>query len=177
MIRRLQPASTPAPSRADRETRSQVSPTVLWRCPRRRSPGRAHTERGAAAVEVALLAPVVLLMVAMMVAGVRVWFARAAVTDAAQAGARAASLERSASAAQGAGRAMILASLDDVPCASHAASIDTSGFSVTVGQPASVRAQVTCAVDLADLIGFGIPGSLSVEASAVSPLDTYRRRQ
>lgn len=138
---------------------------------------RDHTERGAAAVEIALLAPLVLLVVAVMVGGVRVWFARAAVTDAAQSGARAASIERAAPVARSKGQAMAMRGLTGVPCASRSVTVDVSGFAIAVGQPASIRADVTCAVDLADLVGFGIPGSLTVEASAVSPLDTYRRRQ
>lgn len=134
-------------------------------------------DRGAVAVEVALLAPVILLVIAVMVAGVRVWFARAAVTDAAQSGARAASLERSAATARTHGQTVALEGLEDVPCTARSADLDVTGFAVAVGQPASVRARVTCAVELAHLVGFGIPGSFTVEASAVSSLDTYRRRQ
>ncbi|MDO5498125.1 MAG: TadE/TadG family type IV pilus assembly protein [Propionibacteriaceae bacterium] len=135
-----------------------------------------RNERGAAAVEIAILTPVVLLVVAVMVAGARVWLARAAVSDAASSGARAATLEYTAQAAQQRGRAIALDGLVDVPCATRAVTLNTSGFAIAVGQPANVTAHVTCVVDLADLVGFGIPGSITVEASAVSALDTYRRR-
>lgn len=136
-----------------------------------------RSERGAAATELALLAPVVLLVVALMVAGARVWFARAAVTDAAYAAARAATLEHSAGPARASGEAVARAGLEGVPCATHTLVLDTSGFAVAVGQPARVTASVTCAVELADLFGLGIPGSLTVGASSASALDTYRRRE
>lgn len=136
-----------------------------------------RSDRGAAATEVALLVPVVLLVMAVMVGGARVWFARAAVTDAAQAAARAATLERSAGQARAAGEMVATTVLTDVPCASHSLVLDTAGFAVPVGNPAQIRATITCSVNLADLAGMGIPGTLTVTASAASALDTYRRRQ
>lgn len=138
---------------------------------------RERSERGAAATELALLAPVVLLVVAMMVAGARVWFTRAAVTDAAQSAARAATLEHAAGPARASGQAMARSGLADVPCATTTIVVDTSGFAVAVGQPARVTASITCAVELADLFGLRIPGSITVEAASSSTLDTYRRRR
>lgn len=135
------------------------------------------SERGAAAVELALLAPVVLLVVAVMVGGVRVWFVRGAVTDAAYAAARAATLEHAPAAAQARGDAAARAGLADVPCADPAIAIDTSGFAVAVGQPAAVTASISCAVRLGDLVGLGAPGAITVAATSTSVLDTYRRRQ
>lgn len=143
----------------------------------RRAARPESAERGAAATEIALLAPLVLLVVAVMVGGARVWLARAAVTDAAHSGARAATLQHAAGPARAQGEAIARTGLVGVPCATQAVSIDTSGFAIMVGQPAKVTAQVTCVVDLADLIGFGIPGSITVEATSVSALDTYRRRE
>jgi Flp pilus assembly protein TadG len=138
---------------------------------------RRRTERGAAATEIVLLAPVVMLVIAVMVGGARVWFARAAVTDAAYASARAATLERSAGPARRAGEAAAAAALADVPCSSYTVALDTAGFAVPVGNPAQVRAQISCSVNLADLFGLTIPGTFLVEASSASALDTYRRRQ
>lgn len=136
-----------------------------------------RSERGAAAAELALLAPLVLLVVALMVAGARVWFTRAAVTDAAHAAARAATLEHSAGRARVSGEAIARAGLAGVPCTTHTVVLDISGFAVAVGQPARVTASITCDVEFADLFGLGIPGSLTVEASSASALDTYRRRE
>ena len=138
---------------------------------------RTGSERGAAATEVVLLAPIVMLVVAMLVGGARLWLARAAVTAAAQAGARAATLEYSAGAASLSGAAAAEAGLDGVPCATSAVAIDASGYAVAVGHPAAVTATVSCAVPLGDLFGLGLPGSITVEATNVSVLDSYRRRQ
>lgn len=138
---------------------------------------RERSERGAAATELALLAPAVLLVVALMVAGARVWFARAAVTDAAQSAARAATLEHAVGPARASGLAMARAGLADVPCATTRIVVDTAGYAVAVGQPAQVTTSIACVVELGDLFGLGIPGSVTVEATGVSALDTYRRRQ
>lgn len=138
---------------------------------------RRRTERGAAAAELAILAPVVIMVIALMVGGARVWFARAAVTDTAYATARAATLERNAASAQASAQSLAAAALADVPCAGHTVTIETAGFAAPVGTPAQIRARITCTVDLADLFGLALPGSLTVEASAASALDTYRSRQ
>ncbi len=141
------------------------------------APGVTHRDLGATATELALLAPVILLVMAVMVGGARVWLARAAVADAAQSAARAASLEYSAGPAGAQGRAIGLAALTDVPCARRAVAIDAAGFGVAVGMPATVSAQVTCVVELGDLVGFGLPGTITVQADGHAALDTYRRRR
>ncbi len=51
----------------------------------------ACDQRGAAAVELALLVPALLLVLGLLVAGGRLWFARTTVNEAAQTAARAAS--------------------------------------------------------------------------------------
>ena len=64
----------------------------------------APNQRGAATVELTLLVPALLLVVGLLVAGGRLWFARTTVNEAAQTAARAASLSRSANAAATAGQ-------------------------------------------------------------------------
>ena len=55
--------------------------------------------------------------------------------------------------------------------------MDTTGFSVPVGEPAQVSATVTCAVRLSDLTAVpGMPGSRALTATFTSPLDPYRAR-
>jgi hypothetical protein len=55
--------------------------------------------------------------------------------------------------------------------------VDTTGFSVPVGEPAQVSATVTCAVRLSDLTAVpGMPGSRALTATFTSPLDPYRAR-
>ena len=55
---------------------------------------RLRDQRGAAAVELTLLVPALLLTLGLLVAGGRPWFARTTVNEAAQTAARAASLAR-----------------------------------------------------------------------------------
>jgi hypothetical protein len=64
----------------------------------------------------------------------------------------------------------------DLQCSSVQVDVETAGFAVPVGLPAHVRATVTCVVRLSDLALPGFPGSRTVTATAVSPLDTYRER-
>jgi hypothetical protein len=53
--------------------------------------------------------------------------------------------------------------------------VDTSGFSRPPGQAAQVIAEVSCTLDLADLVP-GIPGQRQITARTASVLDTYRSR-
>lgn len=56
-------------------------------------------------------------------------------------------------------------------------SVDTAGFAVPVGTPATVSATVVCQVWLADLTPIpAMPGQVTIEATMQSPLDTYRGR-
>ena len=135
-------------------------------------------ERGAAAVELTLVVPALVVMLGLMIAGGRVWFARTTVTEAAAAGARAASLARSATAASADGREAAHQSLRTagLRCSDTSVSIDTSGFGVEVGTPASVTAEVSCVVGFGDVAIPGLPGQIVLRSERVSALDTYRSR-
>ncbi|GAB3708257.1 TadE/TadG family type IV pilus assembly protein [Mariniluteicoccus flavus] len=136
-------------------------------------------ERGAASVEALVLVPVLLLVVACLVAGARVWFARSVVADAAHAGARAATLERSAPAAGVRARAVVAESLrtQGMRCADQHVQVDVGGFAAAVGQPARVRVDVSCRVPLGDLVGLAVPGKIDARGSGVSALDSFRERR
>ena len=136
-------------------------------------------ERGlAAAVEFTLLVPALVLMLGLMIAGGRVWFARTTVVEAAQTGARAASLARTPSAADRDGREAARQSLSTggLDCASTSVRIDTSGFGIAVGTPASVAAEVACVVSFDDILLPGTPGTIRLSGQRSSALDTYRSR-
>ena len=135
-------------------------------------------ERGALAAELAVVIPVLILMLGMIIAGGRLWFARTTVVEAAQTAARAASLERSAGQASSAGREAGARSMSTagLNCATSSISVDTAAFGVPVGVPATVSATVHCTVRLADL-GFPLlPGSTDLTGRASTALDTYRGR-
>ena len=137
-----------------------------------------RTEQGSATVELALLVPAVLLILGLLVAGGRVWFARTTVTEAANAASRAASLARSAGEAATAGRSAAEQSLSTggLRCAGTAITINTAAFGVPVGTPATVTSTVRCRVSFSDLLLPGTPGSINLSASGASALDTYRSR-
>lgn len=132
-------------------------------------------QRGSAAVETVLLVPVMLLFVALMVAGARLHLARAEVTDAASTGARAASLQYSAGAAERAARAQVHRELHST--CDPMTEVNTAGFARPVGTPAEVRVRVRCDVFFDDVILPGMPGRITVESEFGSVLDTYRRRR
>lgn len=134
-------------------------------------------ERGSASMEAAIVLTAFMVFILMVIAAGRVSDARTAVQTAASAGARAASLERSAGAARSAAAGVAAASLnnDSVPC-NASVSTATGGFSVEVGQPAQVSTTVRCSVSLGDLLVPGLPGSVSLSATQSSVLDRYRER-
>lgn len=139
---------------------------------------RVRSERGSASVELVIVVPALVIMLGLLVAGGRLWFARATIVEAAESAARAASLARSAGEAHGAGGRAAERTLatDGLTCGSDAVSIDTGAFAVPVGTPATVTTSVTCRVLFADLALPGMPGSIIVTARGAAALDTYRAR-
>lgn len=135
-------------------------------------------ERGSATVELTLLVPALVLVLGLLVAGGRLWFARTTVVEAAQTGARAASLARTAGAAAAEGREAATASLATagLRCDDTSVQIQTAAFAVPVGTPATVRSTVACRVPLADISLPGLPGSVSLTGTGAAALDTYRSR-
>ncbi len=132
-----------------------------------------RAERGSAAAELTLLAPV-LVMVLVLVAVVahRVVDARLRLDSAAHQAARAASIERSAAGAERAAGDLAAAVLGPAgpSCADLAVTTDTPGF--RAGGTVSVT--VTCSVDLTGGLLLGVPGRTDVTATVTEPLDTFR---
>ncbi|WP_152186795.1 TadE family protein [Segeticoccus rhizosphaerae] len=135
-------------------------------------------DRGSAAIEAAIGVPAFMMFVLLIVFGGRVTMARQAVASAAADAARSASISRTQPDANSAATGAASTSLanQSVGCTSTHVSVDTTGFAAVVGTPASVRATVTCTVDLSNLSAPGIPGSMTITESMTSPLDTYRER-
>lgn len=136
------------------------------------------SERGAAALEFAIVVPALGLLIAMTIGTARVWYAHTVVEQIASTSARAASLEHTPSAARAAAEriAREQASTRGLNCAALSVDVDVRGFQVPVGQPAQVRSRVACSVPLGDLIVPGWPGQWGLDAEATSVLDRYRRR-
>jgi hypothetical protein len=118
------------------------------------------------------------LMLGLLVAGGRLWFARTTVNEAAHTAARAASLARSASAATTVGRDAGTQSLATagLHCRSTSTLINTAAFGVPVGTPSTVTSTVSCVVDFSDVLLPGWPGSIELTGRGSAALDTYRSR-
>ena len=137
-----------------------------------------RNQRGAAAVELTLLVPALLLMLGLLVAGGRLWFARTTVNEAAQTAARAASLARSTYAATTAGREAGAQSMETagLRCRSTSVLINTAAFGTPAGTPSTVTSTITCNVDFSDVMLPGWPGSVELTGRGSAALDTYRSR-
>jgi Flp pilus assembly protein TadG len=140
--------------------------------------GRAHDDGGSASLEFVILAPTFLALLGLLILAGRLALARNSVEEAADEAARSASIARTASGARSAAAEGVRRALaeQDLRCSTVGVTVDTTGFTVPVGLPARVQATVTCVVRLSDLALQGFPGSRTVTATAVSPLDTYRER-
>ncbi|WP_448060639.1 TadE/TadG family type IV pilus assembly protein [Cellulomonas hominis] len=146
--------------------------------PCRRTPADPDRERGSASLELAILAPALLLLLGLVALAGRVQVAAGAVEHAATSAAREASLARTADGAQSTATATAVRDLEgqDIRCASSSVTVDTSGFGAPLGQSATVSASVTCTVSFADLAVPGLPGSRTMTATATSPIDRFRAR-
>jgi Flp pilus assembly protein TadG len=144
----------------------------------RRRRDRRRPDRGSSTVELVLLAPGFLLLFGLAVLGGRVALAGGSVEQAAAAAARQASLARAGGQAQQLAAAAARRGLAEqrLQCAAVGVRVDTAGFGVPLGQPASVVVDVTCSVRLSDVGIPGLPGTRTLHARAVSPLDPWRAR-
>lgn len=135
-------------------------------------------EQGSATLELAILSPAVLALLALAIAAGRIEVAGGAVEQAGAAGARAASIARTSSTARAAATETARTSLrqQGITCGALAVIVDTAGFAVPVGRPAQVEVSVVCSVRLSDLGIPGLPGTRTLRAQVASPLDRYRSR-
>lgn len=129
-------------------------------------------QRGSATVELAILAPVLVLLLLFVVMVGRLVLARQEVDAAAADAARAASVAQSARAATQAASDAASRDLsgDGVTCSPFAASVDTSHF-VPGGD---VTVEVRCTASLSGLSLLRLPGSQTLVSSSVAPIDLYR---
>lgn len=138
-----------------------------------------RSDRGNAPLELVLIAPIILLLIALLIAAGRTSIAQGAVDAAARAAARQASIAPDQAAAavaaySGAAAALRADGLDCHPRVSLPGL--KAAFGTPLGLAAPVRAQVVCLVRVSDLGLPGLPGSIKLSSTFTSPLDPYRSR-
>jgi Flp pilus assembly protein TadG len=137
-------------------------------------------QRGlSASVEMAILVPALVVVIALVIGAGRLALARLSVQQWADSAARTATLARDASTAQARAHAVVAsdAAGSGTRCVGgHTLAVDAAAFALPVGQPGQVRVTVRCTVPLADLLLPGVPGTILVEGEASSALDRYRGR-
>lgn len=130
-------------------------------------------ERGLSpAVEAVILIPLVMTLLATMIAGHRLWQSRADLTETASAAARAASL--AANAQEALARVHAVVAANPVECPSPTVSADLADFQAS--GPGTVSVTLVCRVPLGDLAVPGMPGSIQVVGRGSAPLDTFGER-
>jgi Flp pilus assembly protein TadG len=134
--------------------------------------GRARDERGAAAIELVLVAPVLLVVLLLVVGLGRMADARQQIESVAADSARAASLERNTAQSAAAARAAAERSLGDagLSCTGLDVAVDVSDY-----QPGGqVQVTVSCTAQLHDVALSGLPGTREFTASSTVPIEIYR---
>lgn len=139
-----------------------------------------HTrdDRGSATIEAAIGVPAFMLFVGLIIFGGRTATTHQALQSAASDAARSASLARDAGSAKTAAEKAARSSLNaqDLKCDNVQVHTTTTGFTVAVGQDATVTVTVSCRLKLGDLAVPGVPGQRTISATMTSPLDTWRER-
>jgi Flp pilus assembly protein TadG len=135
---------------------------------------RCRADHGVATLEVVILTPIVLMLLALVALTARLSAARADVTEAARDAARAATLERNLGFAQPVAEAAVDGTLNrsGLICANRNVTL-----TITAADPnraGSVTATVTCEVSLTDLGLIGISGTRQLTATSTSVIDVFR---
>ena len=139
---------------------------------------RRKDERGSsAAVELALLAPLLGALALVVIFGGRLALARHTVQAATADAARAASIERTAADARRSATRIANATMNNqgLTCTTTPTEVDTRGFKRPPGTPATVTVTISCQLATADL-SLPIPATIQVTATSSSELDLYRGR-
>ncbi|WP_432511197.1 TadE/TadG family type IV pilus assembly protein [Kineococcus sp. SYSU DK001] len=127
-------------------------------------------DEGSLALEFTLVAPVLLLLIALLLACARVSTNSATLDTGVRDAARAATTSRSADAAAQRAFAVVQAAVGPGDCADSLVVEPVTEF--TAGRPVTITAR--CTYPVADLGLPGLPGSLTVSSSFSSPLDPNR---
>jgi hypothetical protein len=116
--------------------------------------------------------PLLVAAVLLGVLGLRVAVAHIDVAAAASAAARDASLQRTPGAAQAAATNTATVALQDkqLTCNPMQVTPDVSGYA----PGGTVTVDITCTIDVSDLVGLAIPTQITVSGTSTQPVDTFR---
>lgn len=133
---------------------------------------RCRDQRGSVAVEMAVLAPALVVLLLLVVFAGRVAQADGDVRRAASAAARAASLRQDPGDAEAAGRQTASANLvaSGVGCARLDTDVDTTQFFAG----GTVAVTVHCTASMAEVSLLGVPGRRTFSARSIEVIDQYR---
>lgn len=135
-------------------------------------------DRGSMSVELVMIAPVLVFIILLLVAGGRLALAGNAAEAAAVAAAREASLSRTTAQAQtnANAAAQIAMAQSGYACTELTVVISDAGLNVPLGQVGTVSAALTCTLNMSDIALPGLPGTKTLTADAFSPVDAFRER-
>ncbi len=142
----------------------------------RRAVRARRDDRGSESVELAILLPIGILVLAFIVVGARIALASDRISGVAGIAARDASIARSPDSARRIAESAAKQALasDDLHCTNITVQVDTSGFNAPPGTNAALHVDLWCTVDLSTIGVSGMPGSKTLHDSATSPLDPAR---
>lgn len=140
--------------------------------PRSRAHGAGRKEEGQAIAELVIVTPVLLLVIVLMIGLGRIDSAQGDVESAARAGVQAAVVQDNPNDAQTQAVAAVASTLGNagLTCPSPQIITNTSNFA----PGGSVSVTVTCVTSLADVSVPGVPGTKTLSATSVAPIDPYR---
>lgn len=134
-------------------------------------------ERGAAtSLEMVVLAPVMMAVLALLLFAGRYAMATTAVEQAANASARAASITRTQTQAttEALNTATTTLANNDLTCAGTDVAVDSADFALPPGSIGTVGVTVTCTLNVSDLVWIPLPSTVTISHQAQSVLDTHR---
>lgn len=139
---------------------------------------RTSDETGSLTLELVVLAPAVLLLLGLVIAGGRAAIASQAVAQAASQAAREASLQSTPAAAASTARSRVESVLagQDLQCEPASVSVDARALRSRPGTPGKVTVSVGCSVPWSDLGIPGAPGSRTLTSTGTAPIDTWTTR-
>ncbi|MGB8020607.1 MAG: TadE/TadG family type IV pilus assembly protein [Candidatus Nanopelagicales bacterium] len=135
---------------------------------------RPRDDAGSLTVELVVLAPAVLALLALVIAGGRAAIASQAVAQAASQAARDASLQATPAAATTAARSRadsVLAG-QGLGCDRRSVAVNAAALANPPGRPGQVNVTLTCTVTWSDL-GLPGPGSRTLSSTGTAPVDTW----